>query len=166
MIDRFMAKPGFVFAALLGAAAVGVSPGVSLAQEGAQLTGAEIAALVTGKTIVYRSDKRLTGTGPDARVVPRTDGGFAEVSMYMRTDGSFRMQCANVSRSGDRSPCPRLPGGDVGAWRIRGDAMCVMQLVREAHEQCFAYHRHGDGYRFRQVSGPPGTGDGASFVVK
>jgi hypothetical protein len=166
MIDRFMAKPGFVFTALLGAAAVGVSPGVSLAQEGAQLTGAEIAALVTGKTIVYRSYKFLTGTGPDARVVPRTDGGFMEGSLYMRPDGSFRMRCVNVSRDGRQLLCPRLPRGDVGAWRIRGDAWCITQLVREGHEQCFAYHRHGDGYRFRQVSGPAATGDGAHFVVK
>ena len=135
------------------------------AQDGAPLTGAEIAVLITGKTIVYRSDKSLTGTGPDARVFTRTDGGFAELSLYMRIDGSFRVQCVNVSRNGDRMPCTRLPGGDVGAWQVRGDAMCTRQLVREGHEQCFAYHRHRDSYRFRQVSGPPATADGAYFVV-
>lgn len=147
-----MDERGSRLVALLGALALAFC-GAAYGQSGAPLTGKEIAALVTGKTIVYRSNLR-------------TDGAFWESTMFMRSDGSFRFRCTNYSRAGDRTPCPRVPGGDAGTWEVRGDTMCIRQLVREGHMQCFAWLRDGPRYRFRQVSGPAATGDGAYFEVR
>jgi hypothetical protein len=135
------------------------------AQGGERLNGKDIAALISGKTIVYRTDRFVSGTRAETRVVKRNDGGQIEIALYIRSDGSYRFRCTNISRNGEQSPCPRA-GPDVGTWEIRGDTVCVKQFHRDGLIQCFEYYRAGARHRMRQVSGTPATSDGVVFDVR
>jgi hypothetical protein len=143
-----------------------MASGLAAADEGPRLTGKELSPLLVGKTFVLRTDKTWVGPSESARIERRSDGGAAELTVFIRPDGSLRMRCTNIDRTGARSTCGRAVGGDVGVWEIRGDTFCMSMYIREGATQCYFVHRTGARHRFRQSSGPASTGDGAEFDVR
>lgn len=138
------------------------------AAQGAALNGQEILALVGGKVIVYRNEKRAVGpAGNVTGYEPRRDGSYAIVSLTLRADRSVRVQCTHYARSGATSACPGISANDVGVWSVEGSALCIKWLNWGGSvPRCYRLLREGAGYRAQQIAGGPSSMDGELVTVK
>jgi hypothetical protein len=133
------------------------------AQNGAVLTAGEITALLAGKVLSYRNDKRFVGEPRKPTAwVPRTDGSYATVQFNLRSDHSVLIRCTNYARNGAIRPCQGLAANDVGVWSVEAGAICLQWLNWGTSEKrCYRLRREGDVFRAEQVSGGPSSMDGA-----
>lgn len=158
-----MSREGTDWRTAAGAAAMALASHTTvLAQSGIQLTGKEVAALVTGKSLVMRTD-RVRSQG---ELVRRSDGGMLELVLVIRSDGSFRTLCTVFDRRGGTSQCDSAPRGSVGVWEIQGDTFCHKAMPRMGIVQCYFIDRDGTRHRFRQSSGPRSIADDLTFDVR
>lgn len=138
------------------------------AQGASVLTASEVAALLTGKVLTYRSDKRPVGepTKPTAWV-PRIDGSQSIVHLNLRPDHSVHIRCTYVARDGSRSTCQGISANDVGVWSVEAGALCIKWLNWGASApRCYQLLREGEGIRARQISGGASSMDGTLVMIK
>lgn len=140
----------------------------SASAQGGVLTAAEIRALLPGKVLSYRNDKRMVGEPRKPTAwVPRTDGSYAIVQFNLRPDSSVLIRCTNFARSGSTRPCPGLAANDVGVWSVEADAICLQWLNWGTSEKrCYRLRRTADGFRAEQTSGGPSSMDGTVVSIK
>ena len=136
--------------------------------EGVALSQQEIVALVAGKSLVYRNDKRAVGPrGNPTRWEARSDGSHAIVSLALREDHSVRVRCTQFARSGATSPCAGMSANDVGVWSVEAGALCIKWLNwGSSVPRCYRLLRETGGYRAQQISGGPSSMDGTLASVK
>lgn len=138
------------------------------AQSGAALTADEIKAMLPGKALSYRNDKRMVGEprNPTAWVT-RTDGSYANVEFNLRPDHSVLIRCTAFARNGSTRPCQGLAANDVGVWSVEADAVCLQWLNwGRSEKRCYRLRRDGDAFRAEQVSGGPSSMDGTTVRLK
>jgi len=140
----------------------------SAAAEGVALSQQEIVALVAGKSLNYRNDKRAVGPpGNPTRWEVRSDGSHAIVSLALREDHSVRVRCTQYARGGSTSPCAGMSANDVGIWSVESGALCIKWLNwGSSVPRCYRLLREASGYRAQQISGGPSSLDGALATVK
>lgn len=135
----------------------------------AALTGAEIEAALIGKTFRVTTRRIVTGDPHNpSGVTDRSDGAYADIDIFVRTDRSIIFQCNARMRDGSSAPC--RGGGwarDVGVWSVEADKFCYQFTTsRGGRKQCYAVLRDGAEFRLRLTSGPPSTIDGERMVRK
>ena len=155
---------------------IGVALGIAAGLAGAggaraeaPLKGAEIEPALVGKT--FRVKTRQVPIGdrdyPSGMTI-RSDGGHAEIDIFVRSDRSIIFRCTAYARDGSGAPC--RGGGyarDVGVWSVEGDHFCYRFLTsRGGRKQCYAVLRDGAAFRLRLASGPPSTINGERLVEK
>jgi hypothetical protein len=140
----------------------------AFAQAGAALTADEIKALLPGKVLTYRSDKRPVGepTRPTAWV-PRTDGSHSIVQFNLRPDQSVSIRCTFFARDGSSHACAGIAANDVGVWSVESDMLCLQWLTwNSSVKRCYRLRREGDRFRAEQISGGASSMDGTLVSIK
>lgn len=140
----------------------------AFAQTDAALTADEIKALLPGKVLSYRHDKRFVGEprNPSAWVT-RTDGSYSIVQFNLRPDHSVQIRCTNFARNGSTSPCRGLAANDVGVWSVEAGGACLQWLTwGKSEKRCYRLRRAADAFRAEQVSGGPSSMDGTIVSIK
>jgi hypothetical protein len=152
----------------LGIVIVAAAPSAPARGEGpAALKGPEIEAALVGKQFRVTT-RRVPVGGRDnpTGMATRTDGGYADIDMFVRADRSIIFQCVVHMRDGSRASC--TGGGyarDVGVWSVEGDHFCYQFTAsRGGRKQCYAVLRDGAAFRLRLTSGPPSSVDGERMV--
>ncbi len=132
------------------------------------LTASEIAALLPGKVLTYRNDKRMVGEPKNPAVwVPRSDGSHAIVQFNLRPDHSVQIRCTSFARDGSKRPCPGFAANDVGVWSVEADAVCLQWLNwGSSVKRCYRLRREGEGFRAEQVSGGASSMDDTLVYIK
>jgi hypothetical protein len=155
------------FASLGGCLAAAVFASCVSAQSGA-LTAAEVAALLPGKVLTYRNEKRMVGEPRNPTAwVRRTDGSYAIVQFTLRPDHSVLIRCTTFARNGATRPCPGLAANDVGVWSVEADAACLQWLNwGRSEKRCYRLRREADGFRAEQIAGGPSSMDGTLVSIK
>ena len=137
-------------------------------QTGAALTSDEILALLPGKVLTYRSDKRPVGepTRPTAWV-PRSDGSHSIIQFFLRRDRSVTIRCTFVARDGASQACPGIAANDVGVWSVESGALCLQWLTwNSSVKRCYRLRREAERFRAEQVSGGASSMDGTLVSIK
>lgn len=158
--------PRFAAALAIAWATSLLSPASVSAQSDAQLTGAEIVRLVSGKTVIVRSDRGIRGSADRPEFFTRTDGGWVELHYVCRGDGSYRRLCPAAYDGKGPTNC-RGPFGAVGTgvWLVQGNSFCLRDLVARASEPiCYGIARAGTRYSFHYVSGGIPAGDFRGYL--
>jgi hypothetical protein len=154
----------------VGAAAICGACGLAsgAAAEGAALAERAIEALMPGKILTYRNDKRFVGPESNpTRWIPRTDGSYSSVRYLFRADRSVLVQCTNFSRTGAQSACKGLAANDAGVWSVENGGLCLKWLHwGDSVPRCYQLLRESDGFRARQISGGPSSMDGAFITIR
>ena len=90
------------------------------------LKGAEIEAALVGKA--FRVKTRQVPLGDrdhPSGITTRTDGGYAEIEIFVRSNRSIIFRCTAFARDGSSAPC--RGGGyarDVGVWTVEAEHFC------------------------------------------
>lgn len=158
-MSRFIPSGGFVAALACASSVFG---------QAAALTTDEILALLPGKVLTYRSEKRPVGepTRPTAWV-PRTDGSHSIVQFFLRRDRSVTVRCTFVARDGASHACAGIAANDVGVWSVESDTLCLQWLTwNSSVKRCYRLRREAEGFRAEQVSGGASSMDGTLVSIK
>jgi hypothetical protein len=117
--------------------------------------GAEIRALLPGKTLVKRFTMRVIDRGGVPVVVP-SDAPYT-LSYFYRGDGSWSRGCVAHTPRGDIDCSGGRDRRNVGTWQIEGNRLCAGSIDFAASVfVCSELRRISpDTIELRQVSGIP-----------
>ena len=143
-------------------ALAGLAPTTAAAQTALRLTEAEITTLVTGKSLVVRTNRGIRGTAASPEFFTGTGAGI-ELTLVCRADGSYRRLCKGIGPTG-KCAGP-MEGMGTGIWQIQGRILCLRDLVaRSSMPMCYEIARAGPRFRFHLASGGLSTGEIRSFL--